>query len=320
MQPVAVDVGHEDVKAWWAHDRSKWAALIHPAPSETELGEYAQKPPAVTINGVEYVVGEAAREVASALWSRDKANDEDTMRLHLVAAAELGANGPVQLATGLPLSWWDEQRDDYKKALQGYGGVVITTSGITRNLWFEKVIVLPQGLIAAGPVLSGPKYPPGPYLVIDFGSRTVDFLIVWKTATGGWKFDTKKADSLVDMGTHEVDAAMATKLSKKYHTVFTAPQIAKVDVVYAHGQAISIAEERFAQQTRLAEAVVRALQEKLGNRMDQVLGTVVVGGGSHLIKRIKPDWIQPPDPEWATVRGMYAAVVEAVRNSQANRA
>lgn len=319
MQPLAIDVGHEDVKAWWAHGRSKWAALIHPAPPATDLGEYAEKQPVVTINGVDYVIGEAARSVASPLWSREKANDEDTMRLHLVAAAELGASGPVQLATGLPLSWWAKQREDYKKALQSYGGVVVTTAGITRNLWFEKVIVLPQGLIAAGPVLGGQNYLPGPYLVIDFGSRTVDFLIVWKTATGSWKFDTSQADS-IEMGTHEVDAAVANKLSKLHQTVFTGAQVAKAEVVYAHGKAISVAEERFAQQTRLAETVVRGLQEKLGNRMDQVLGTVVVGGGSHLITRIKQDWIQPPDPEWATVRGMYAAVVEAVRNSQANRA
>ena len=59
------------------------------------------------------------------LWSRAESADLDTLRLILIAAAQLAwSRRPVQLAMGFPLSWFGPQRKAFCEALTGYGGVV----------------------------------------------------------------------------------------------------------------------------------------------------------------------------------------------------
>ncbi len=119
---IAIDAGHGYTKALSASGRrTLFPSLICPAPATVDLGEFARRE-VVTIDGTPYLVGDAARRHATPLWSREKATDPDTLRLILIAAAQLGANGPVAFATGLPLSWYGSQRRAFRDALTGYGG------------------------------------------------------------------------------------------------------------------------------------------------------------------------------------------------------
>ena len=305
---IAIDAGHGYTKGLSTRGaKTLFPSLIAAAPAAVDLGSFGRT--AVTrIDGQAFVVGEAARKWATPLWSRDKAVDDDTMRLILVAAAELGASGAVRLATGLPLSWFGPQRAAFQQALRGFGGHVTRTDGTTTRLWFESVLVLPQGVAAAGPLLDRFVQEPGPYLVVDVGYRTTDYIIVVKESDGRLTFDPTAAGSL-DLGMHAVHAALADQLSQQ--TSFTAAQVANVDHVVVRGQRIPITAERSREETRIARTIVRTLAERLDAQLDQVLGLIAVGGGSGLLGRAMPGVLEPADPQWANVHGYWTALIDA---------
>ena len=305
---LSIDVGHGYVKTWSSRgDRVIFPALIQRAPTTVDLGAFGRA--SITrIDGDDYLVGEAARRLATPLWSRDKASDDETLRLMLAAAAECGANGPVRLATGLPLAWWGDQRQALQHALHGFGGTVVRPDGRTLHLWFETVLVLPQGVAAAGPVLDQSVYAPGPYLVVDVGYRTTDFIVVTKQDTGALEFDALAAGSL-ELGMHAVDAALAESLTAVHHTEFTAVQVANAESVVVRGRRLDIQNERANRAVQVARRIARGLTERLDRQMDHLLGLVAVGGGSHLLAQSIPGVIQPADPQWANARGYLAALV-----------
>lgn len=312
---LAIDAGHGYVKALSLRgERQLFPALIHPAPVMVDLGSFGQDP-VTRIDDTAYWVGQAAKRLAAPLWSRDKAVDEDTLRLILVAAAQLGAVGPVRLATGLPLAWYGSGRQNFTRALQGYGGIVVLPQGQHSRLWFDSVLVLPQGVAAAGPVLDADAYAPGPYLIVDVGYRTTDFIVVTKKADGSLDFDPLAAGSL-ELGMHTVHSTLAQQLTDRHHTVFTAAQVAQGDSLIVRGQTVDITAEQTRQETAVAHRIVQGLLEKLDSQMDQLLGLVAVGGGSDLLARQVPDVIQPAEPQWANVTGYLAALtaVDRLRN------
>lgn len=315
MHYIAIDAGHGYVKGLAAGAQVLFPALIAAAPPTVDLGAYAQD--TVTwIDGTPFRVGDAARRWAVPLWTKEKATDADTLRLLLVAAARLGASGPVALATGLPLAWWGSQHRALHDALQGYGGTVQKPGANPVRVWFDHVLVLPQGIAAAGPVLDDPFYGPGPYLVVDIGYRTTDYCLVTKDAQGALTFDPASAGSL-DMGMHAVHAALADTLTHTYHTTFTAAQVADVPTVIVRGAQIDLTALRTEHSQRVAQAIVHALLEKLDQQMDQVLGLVAVGGGSALLTQNLPDVIQSVDPQWANARGYLTALLATQPSSGA---
>lgn len=307
---IAIDAGHGYVKGLAARgQRTRFPALIAPAPQTLDLGPFGQLP-TVQIDTERFVVGEAARRWARPLWTRDKAADTDTARLLLIAAAELGASGPVQLATGLPLAWFGAQHGALRDALRGFGGVVTRADGLRTRLWFEAVLVLPQGVAAAGPVLGDSAYAPGPYLVVDIGYRTTDYILVTKTAAGGLDFDPATAGSL-DLGMHAVDQAVADALSAAHQTPLTAAQVAEANTVVIRGRTVAIAADRQFQARRVARTLVQTLLERLDHQLEHVLGLVAVGGGSTLLADVLPGVIPVAEPQWANVRGYLAALTAA---------
>ncbi|WP_207635633.1 hypothetical protein, partial [Sulfobacillus thermosulfidooxidans] len=54
-----------------------------------------------------YLIGDAARRLAAPLWSRDKALDDETLRLILVGAASVGGerSGPPRHGVALSVVW-----------------------------------------------------------------------------------------------------------------------------------------------------------------------------------------------------------------------
>lgn len=308
-EPVGIDAGHGYTKAMRLNGaRVLFPSLICPAPATVDLGEFGTQAAPTAINDKLYLVGEAARRHATPLWDRDKAADQDTAYLILVAAAQLGLSGPLRLATGLPLSWWSDQRRAFKSALQGLEARIKAPGRPPTRLWLEEVLVLPQGVAAAGPILAQPQYLPGPYLVVDWGERTTDYIIVIKKADGRLDFDQAAAGSL-EVGCHAIGTAMATRLTAQYHTPFQAAAIESLEAVAVRGQRVDLTPFRQEAQQTVTRQLARALHEALGHQLEQVLGIVAVGGGSSLLKSALPAVIQPPDAQWANAEGYLGSVV-----------
>ena len=307
-EAVGIDAGHGYTKAMRGNGaRVLFPSLICPAPATVDLGEFGTQSAPTMINDTPYLVGEAARRHATPLWDRDKAADADTAHLILVAAAQLGLSGPLRLATGLPLSWWGEQRRAFKAALQGLEARITIPARPFTRLWLEEVLVLPQGVAAAGPILAQPHYQSGPYLVVDWGERTTDYIIVTKRPDGRLNFDPAAAGSL-EIGCHAIGTAIAAQLTAQYQTPFQAAAVESLEAVAVRGQRIDLTPFRHDAQQRVTRQVVRALHEALAHQLEQVLGIVAVGGGSALLAQALPAVVQPPDAQWANAVGYLGSV------------
>lgn len=304
---LAVDAGHGYTKAL-SHSGARvlFPSLIAPAPASVDLGEFGQSD-SVQIDGVSYLVGESARTHATSLWSRDKAADPDTLRLILVAAAQLGAVGPVALVTGLPLAWFGSQRRTFREVLTGYGGVVQPPDKPAQRLWIESVKVLPQGVAAAGPLLADPDREPGAYLVVDVGYRTSDYIVVGKSPDGSLDYEPSAAGSL-EIGMHAVSQAVADEISTAYQVSYVAAEIEGRPAVVVRGQKIDVSQRMQEAREVVGRRLAKALAERLGPQADKLMGIVAVGGGSGLLTQALPGVIVPSEPQWANSQGYLMAL------------
>lgn len=281
-------------------------SLIAPAPVTIDLGEYVQST-VMLIGGVPYLVGESARKIATPLWSRDKATDPDTLRLVLVAAAQLGATGGIQLATGLPLSWYGSQRRSFREVLTGFGDVIALPGRPGRRLWIESVTVLPQGVAAAAGLIVSADREPGDYVVLDIGYRTADFVVVSKTAAGSIDFRADQAGTL-EIGTHAIAATVAKGLEHDYATPFTTAEIETARGIHIEGQPVDLTERRQIATAQVTQSLFRALTEALDSRLKKVAGLITVGGGALSLGHAMPQAVVPDDPQWANVVGYLGAL------------
>lgn len=303
---IAIDAGHGYTKALsTTGERVLFPSLIAPAPQAVDLGDLAHSEK-VLINGQPYLVGESARQHATPLWSRDKAADADTLRLILVAAAQLGAIGPVALATGLPLSWFGSQRKAFKEALLGYGGGVQLPGQPPQRLWFESVRVLPQGVAAAVVALGNPDYRTGPYVVVDVGYRTTEYLVVTKGTDGKLSYDATQAGS-IENGTHAIAKAMADALEREYRLSFKTAEIETAESIFVRGQEVMLSSVRQQAETGVAGQTRDQLTEILDDRLLKAAGIVLVGGGAALLSSAFPGATVAPDGQWANAQAYLGA-------------
>ena len=317
---LSIDAGHGYVKALSpAGGRLVFPSLLCPPPKSVDLGEFGQSE-TVLINGEPFFVGEPARTHATPLWTRDKATDPDTLRLIVVAAAKLGAIGPVNLATGLPLSWFGPQRKAFREALKGLVSTVEVAGQPLQRFWFNQVKILPQGLAAALALIVRPDQSAGDYLVADMGYRTTDYLVVHKTAGGQVQADPTQAGSL-EIGTHAIAATIASELEQTYHVPFTAAEVENAPQVFANGRPVALGDHR----RTAAKAVSRQLQDRLTEALDTTLpklaGVVLCGGGATMFGSAFPQSAIPPDPQWANAQAYLTAWPDSPQTmvSQAQR-
>ena len=301
-QKIAIDAGHGYVKGLSSTDqRLLFPSLICPMPPSVDLGDLG-KSESILIDGRPYLVGASATGHATPFWSREKSSDLDTLRLILVAAAQLGSVGPIQLATGLPLSWFGSQRKAFRDALVGYGGTVQLPRRPVRHLWFESVKVLPQGLAAAAPVLVTSDFEAGLYLVVDVGYRTTDFIVVTKNADGEMDYAPEAAGSL-EIGMHAVSQSVAQNINDQYQVSYSVSEVESVPVVIVRGQKIDVSQRFHESRTAIGRHLAQELAATLGPAIDKLLGIVAVGGGSGILSSVLPGVIVASEPQWANVMG-----------------
>lgn len=303
----AIDVGHGYTKALSTHGgRFLFPSLICPLPARVDLGEFGQAD-VVTIDNQPFLVGDAARPHAIPLWTRHKATDIDTLRLMVIAVAQLGAVGPVGLATGLPLSWFGPQRKAFRESLLDTVSVVQLPGQPLQRVWFSPVKVLPQGLAAALALIVDSHQGPGVYLVADIGYRTTDYLIVTKTSGSQVHADPTQAGSL-EIGTHHIAAAVAANLEREFQIPFTAAEVETAETIFANGQAVSLVNCR----AHAVAAVSGQLRDRLTEILDTTLlkltGVVLCGGGASVLRQAFPQAVIPSQSQWSNVLAYLSAL------------
>jgi plasmid segregation protein ParM len=160
---------------------------------------------------------------------------------------------------------------------------------------------------AAAPILASSDYEAGPYLIVDIGYRTTDYIVVIKTASNGFDFDPDAAGSL-ERGMHAVGKQVAKALSEEYQVPFSASELEAQDPVFVRGEKIDVTYRFHEARQIIGRRIAQELATALGPQIDKLRGIVAVGGGSDLLAALLPGTIVPPDPQWANVSGYYLSL------------
>lgn len=177
---IAIDCGHGFVKGLMAYQpRLLMPSLIVSADESPDTGRMVASESLDRVQWTgqpqyRYRVGDTATLDASSLFSRNKAQDRLTRDLTVIAVDRLLPPevfaARVQLAVGLPLTWFHTMHQAVADSLTG-------DVRINQRQLRLHTVVFPQGIAAVLAVIP-PGSPAGLYGVLDVGYRTVDFLIV----------------------------------------------------------------------------------------------------------------------------------------------
>ncbi|CAB1129490.1 ALP_N domain-containing protein [Candidatus Hydrogenisulfobacillus filiaventi] len=304
-----MDLGHGWVKAMTGDRRVLFPALMAPADTAAvaDWGDVDGDRP-VLINGAPKWIGEPARwHDGAPLWSRDKAQDADSVEMVLVALAALQLAGPVRVAIGLPLGWWATHRAELAMAWKGRSAVVRWPGQEPLRPVIEDVLVLPQG-IAAASLLATSTYPPGPWLVVDVGYRTTEYVLAIKEPSGQLRYNTSKAGS-VELGMARVWTQVADELSREARAPFTAAEVEGRDEVFVRGRSWPLADRIARASENLTVHLRRSLAPILDDALLKARGVLLVGGGAGALAAHWPEALLPADPQWANAEAYWAALV-----------
>lgn len=177
----AIDAGNGAVKAVGTGRRVLFAAMVAAADRDWLRG-YSDPP--LLVDGQSYRVGDEAIWTPGSFFPTPDRRLQDPYVVPLIAQAlwALEAQGPIRLATGIPLRRYPVERDDAVQAWHGRT-LVLQRGDVTRTVTCAQVLVYPQGvaaLMTAFPVLQAAGRWPAHGLVglVDIGRGTTELVVV----------------------------------------------------------------------------------------------------------------------------------------------
>ena len=167
-------------------------------------------------------------------------------------------------------------------------------------------MVAPQGVAAAIPVLANAAV--GNWLVVDIGWRTTDYVIGQITDNHEMDVDPSSAGT-IEIGMRYFYERVARQIEAVYDVPMTAETVGDQTEIVIRGKKVSLVAMRSDWKSILAAQLERQINAKLENRIHQISGTVLVGGGAAELQSSWPtEVIVPDDPQTANVRGFLAAL------------
>lgn len=293
---IAVDVGHGFTKGLSeSGKRVLFPSLIALAPSGPDLGDFAGSAP-IVVNDHTYLIGESARLSASSLFSREKSTDSLTLALTWSAVAQLTGPGyhTVEIAVGLPLSWYAVQKTTLAAALRG------TVDVDYCRLLIESVTVFPQGI---GALLAIDTLPDGLIGLVDVGYRTVDYLVA--QVQGGVPRPILDRSGTWQNGMHVAYTAMSQRLEKQTTIRFEPHELVERESVMASGQRVQLEPYRAVALQALAGELSRHLATSWDGIAEKLDALFLAGGGALALQPYLefPGQQILPDSQWANAQG-----------------
>jgi hypothetical protein len=315
LSPIAIDVGHGWTKIIRGSQRLRFPSLIAVAPPTLDLGEHVQSK-AIVVDGQPYLVGEAARPYATPLWAREKATEMETLLLMVIAAASVQADGPVRLATGLPLTWYGSQRKTLQAALEGLPPQTITLpQQPPRTITIAEARVLPQAVSAAIALLGEAVMHETQILLIDIGYRTTDYLVVQQRPRKPLDFAANLSGT-IEVGMSLIAETLAVELENTYHIPFALGEVETAARLMIKGRPVDLIPLRQQARQLLVTRVYQELSLRLKDHLDRMHRILLVGGGaSDLTEPLRQAFAVPvdmaTDPQWANALGYWGAIAPA---------
>lgn len=237
----------------------------------------------------EYLVGAAALTAgASRTWDTSGSGRDDYLLLVLSALGAVGAEGPIDLALGLPLSVY-LQRDERRALRDRVAGLSAWVSWGGRNarhVEISSVKILPQAVGAYYQALAqdGPRLAGQMAAVLDIGYHTTDYMLMTPGDDGTSVPDEGRSGSL-DAGMSQAIDAVRTYVSAQTGVAFSPPE-GMVETTLGNGGRITVRgrdlDLRPAYEDALRDLAGRVeaeLQRAWGDRIDYLVALLVAGGG-----------------------------------------
>jgi len=231
----------------------------------------------VTVDGIEYVVGEDAKYERQKITISD-INDLiayfNVFKKYALQKADIKEDG-VQIVTGLPPIHKDK----------------------AGKLEKQGVIVTPQGFGIYLDVKD--KVKSNEMLILDIGFNTVDYILV----SNGVK---KKGNTLEKQGVERMVEMFRSQIDISFVKQFPLQRIMEIfekGYVSLEGEHIDLSHLKKRATDEYNEILKTRLKSEIGNLLDEIESIVLAGGGAYYIKNIRKDVYIPDTPEFSQARG-----------------
>ncbi len=237
-----------------------------------------------------YLVGSAALAAgATRSWAIDGSGRDDYPLLVLAALASVGAEGPVDLALGLPLSVYlsRDERRALRDRVTGLAARVSWDGHDARPVAVSSVKVLPQ---AAGAYYSALVGADGARLagqmvgIVDTGYHTTDYMLL-SPGEGGLSVPDEARSGSLDAGMAQVIDAVRSYVSSQTGIPFVPPEgmvettMRNGGHLTARGRSLDLRPAYGETLQSLAGRVATELQRAWGDHLDYLAALLVAGGG-----------------------------------------
>ncbi len=270
-----------------------------------------------------YLVGDAAMVGGSGIrtWEDKAVENTNLQTLIATAAALLCGDEEIDLAVGLPLTYYRAQKDEVTELLRQMNVQVAIGEQQAKQVKIRSVYVFPQGAgayYAACLTIDGevrnPHLVNSPVGLIDIGYRTTDILVMAKGKKG--LMPREDLSGGIDLGMkhayHMIQDDVEELVNKTVDFFAIEKAILWDKGKFLHkGLEISLKEYEFAAYEELAQQISAKVKMRWGDELDGLSAVIVAGGGGEslepYLKLAFPSLIKIENAAFANVEGFLAA-------------
>lgn len=270
-----------------------------------------------------YLVGDAAMVGGSGIrtWEDKAVENTNLQTLIATAAALLCGDEEIDLAVGLPLTYYRAQKDEVTELLRQMNVQVAIGEQQAKQVKIRSVYVFPQGAgayYAACLTIDGevrnPHLVNSPVGLIDIGYRTTDILVMAKGKKG--LMPREDLSGGIDLGMkhayHMIQDDVEELVNKTVDFFAIEKAILWDKGKFLHkGLEISLKEYELAAYEELAQQISAKVKMRWGDELDGLSAVIVAGGGGEslepYLKLAFPSLIKIENAAFANVEGFLAA-------------
>ena len=300
---ISIDLGYGYTKAMTRDKQILFPSVItQDNMPDLDLGFGSQLDYSVSIriingNIKKFLVGKAAQMTEAPIISknREKFFTEYSAVFTLTAAYLVGGKGLTNVALGLPIAYYKNQKEKLQAFFKSISGYVSVNKQPERYISFTNVFVFPQ---AGGALYTVGKLPEKGYVgVVDIGFHTTDFLLI--------ECEPDQIE-LVNDCSSSIEIGVSTAI-EKYQTLY----LDKTGIPTSLNESYRLwmfgkeQELKEIAKKQVEQAIKVAILNKWQEIKDLIVQVYLAGGGAYEFEFSKLNVQKLNSPEYANALGFY---------------